>query len=186
MVGDLPFLQRPLPEKSHECPDQRIHDLLIREMLRIESKAKLLNSWCQKVVLEQLCASSHALSAFNTHDLARASESLRLREGMPRSRAGDLIAHWRRGENPIAEPDATISRWAAGKGLEAAVWTKLPPKFAGIDGRIPTEAEVIVYLQALEGETQAAGEEYVRRAPRQIATAYRRAIERALGWIPIL
>jgi hypothetical protein len=52
VVGDLPFLQRPLPEKSHECPDQRIHNLLVREMLRIESKAELLNSWCQEIVLE--------------------------------------------------------------------------------------------------------------------------------------
>jgi len=65
------------------------------------------------------------------------------------------------------------------------VWTNLPPKFGGIDGRIPTESEVVAYLQALEGEARAAAEKYVRRAPRQIATAYRRAIERALGWTPI-
>ena len=40
---DLPLWQRPSPEKPHECPDQRVHDLLIREMLRIEPKSKLLN-----------------------------------------------------------------------------------------------------------------------------------------------
>lgn len=124
-------------------------------------------------------------SAFNTGDLVKARESLRQREGVPRSRAGDLIAHWRRGENPIAEPHATISAWAPEMDLEAAVWTNLPPKFGGIDGRVPTENEVVAYLRALQGETRAAAEQYLRRAPRQIATAYRRAIERALGWTPV-
>jgi hypothetical protein len=124
-------------------------------------------------------------SGFITGDLARARESLRQREGVPRSRAGDLIAHWHQGENPVAEPDATICDWAAGMGFEAAVWTNLPPKFGGIDGRVPTENEVVAYLRALQGETRAAAEQYLRRAPRQIATAYRRAIERALGWTPV-
>jgi len=124
-------------------------------------------------------------SLFNTRDLAEARESLLQRERIPRSRARDVIAHQRRGENPIAEPDATISAWAAENDLEAAVWTNLPPKFAGTEGRIPTEAEVVAYLQALEGEMRAAAEQYVRRAPRQITTAYRRAIEGTLGWTPV-
>jgi len=98
-------------------------------------------------------------SRFNTGDLARARESLRQREGVPRSRAGDL--------------------------MEAAVWTNLPPKFGGIDERVPTENEVVAYLRALQGEDGAAAEQYVRQAPRQIATAYRRAIEGALGWTPM-
>jgi hypothetical protein len=124
-------------------------------------------------------------SAFNTHDLAEARESLRVREEIPRSHAAESIAQWRRGEKPVSEPDATISAWATGKDLEAAVWTSLPPKFGGIDGRVPTENEVVAYLQTLEDQPRAAAEEYVRRAPRQIATPYRWAIERALGWTPI-
>jgi hypothetical protein len=124
-------------------------------------------------------------SIFNTRDLAEARQSLRVREGVFRSRADEFIACWRRGENPSSEPDATISAWAAGKNLDAAVWTSLPPKFGGIDGRMPTENDVVAYLQALEGQARTAAEEYVRRAPRQIATAYRRAIERALGWTTV-
>src|SRR6266403_2349507 len=123
-------------------------------------------------------------STFNTRDLARARESLRQREGVFRFRADDLIAHWGQGENPASEPDATIAAWAAEKDFDAAVWTNLPPKFDEIDGRVPTENEVIAYLRTLEGQVRTAAEEYVRRAPRQIATAYRRAIERALGWTP--
>jgi hypothetical protein len=124
-------------------------------------------------------------SVFNTCDLAEARESLRQREGVPRSRADDLIAEWHRAENPVSEPDATISAWAAAKDLEAAVWTNLGSSFGGTNGRTPTECEVVGYLRALEGEARTAAEEYVRRAPRQINTAYRRAIEKALGWTPV-
>lgn len=124
-------------------------------------------------------------SAFNTHDLAEARESLREREEIPRSRAAESIAQWRRGERPVSEPDATISAWAAEKDLEAAVWTNLGSKFGGVNGRVPTENEVVAYLQTLEGQSRTNAEEYVRRAPRQIATAYRRGIEEALGWTPV-
>lgn len=121
-------------------------------------------------------------TAFNTRDLAKARESLRQREGVFRSRAGDLIAQWRRGETPVSEPDITVAGWAAEKDFDAAIWTNLPPRFGGIDGRVPTENEVTAYLRTLEGQVRAAAEEYVRRTPRQIATAHRRAIERSLGW----
>lgn len=124
-------------------------------------------------------------SAFNTGDLTKARDSLRVCEHIPRSRAADRIAHWRHGEKATSEPEMTISAWVGVKNLDAAVWTNLPPKFGGIDGRVPKESEVVAYLQALKGKTRVAAEEYVRRAPRQIATAYRRAIEGALGWTPI-
>jgi len=124
-------------------------------------------------------------SVFNTRDLAEARESLRVREGIPPSRAAESIAQWRQGENPLSEPAAMISGWTAEKELEAAVWTSLPPKFGGVNGRVPTADEVVAYLRTLEGQARATAEQYVRRAPRQIATAYRRAIERALGWTPL-
>jgi hypothetical protein len=153
-------------------------------MLPVEFARQSDNGLITLIVLHGVVPVPTLWSVFNTRDLPKARESLRQRERIPRTRAGDLIAHWRRGENPIAEPAATISAWAAGKNLEAAVWTNLPPKFDGIDGRVPTEHEIVAYLQALEGNTWAAAEEYVRRAPRQIATVYRRAIERVLGWTP--
>ena len=42
----------PFPDQPYECPDQRVYDLLVREMLRVESNSKLLNRSCQQVVLE--------------------------------------------------------------------------------------------------------------------------------------
>ena len=154
-------------------------------MLPVEFARQSSNGRITLVLVKGAAPVPTLWSAFNTRDLARARESLRQREGVLRSRADDLIAHWRRRENAASEPDATVSRWAAGRDLEAAVWTSLPPKFAGADGRIPTEVEVVAYLQGLEGETRVAAERYIRRTPPQIATAYRRAIEGALGWTPI-
>jgi hypothetical protein len=155
-------------------------------LLPVEFARQSSNGRITLVIVQGFVSVPTLWSAFNTRDLATARESLRQCEGVFPSHANDFIACWRRGENPASEPDATISTWAARKNLEAAVWTNLPPKFAGINGRVPTETELIAYLQALEGKTRAAAEEYVRRAPRQIATAYRRAVETALGWTPIL
>jgi hypothetical protein len=137
------------------------------------------------VIVQGSAAVPTLWSSFNTRDVARARESLRQREGVFPARADEFVACWRRGEKPASEPDATISSWAAGKNLEAAVWTNLPPKFDDIDGRVPTENEVVAYLQTLDGDTRVAAEHYVRRTPRQIATAYRGAIEIALGWTPM-
>jgi hypothetical protein len=154
-------------------------------MLPVEFARQSSDGRITLVLVEGFASVPTLWSEFNTRDLLRAREALRQREGISHSRADDFIACWRLGENPVSEPDATISRWAVGKDLEAAVWTNLPAKFARTDGRVPTEDEVIEYLRALQGRARAAAEEYVRRTPGQIATAYRRAIERALGWTPI-
>lgn len=154
-------------------------------LLPVEFARQSSNGRITLVVVQGAAPVPTLWSVFNTRDLATAHESLRLREGVPRSRAGDLIEHWRRGDNPASEPAATISAWASGKNLEAAVWTNLPPKFGGIDGRVPTENELMAYLRTLEGQARTAAEEYVRRTPRQIATAYRQLIENALGWTPM-
>lgn len=76
----------------------------------------------------------------------------------------------------------TIRQWAAGLGLDGVVWTDLPPKFAKNKGRTPTCDEVITHLSSLEGRERDKAEEYVRKAPKQVDTPYRRQIEARLGW----
>lgn len=76
-----------------------------------------------------------------------------------------------------------IRQWASYIGLDAVVWTNLPPKFQG-EPRVPTAEEVISFLQTLPQELKQRAEEYVRRAPRQIDTEYRRRIELELKWTP--
>lgn len=79
----------------------------------------------------------------------------------------------------------TIAVWAAAKGFDGVVWTALPPKFPDISGK-PSCDEVVEYLRTLEGSTRLAAEKYVRSAPDQIQTPYRDAIERELGWTPVV
>lgn len=86
-----------------------------------------------------------------------------------------------------------IGRWASRTGLDAAVWTDLPPKsppvFQGeriiveaIDA-VPTDKEVIAFLRnRQQSEKSQNAEEYIRKAPRQINTDYRRRIEEDLRW----
>ena len=64
---------------------------------------------------------------------------------------------------------------------DATVWTALKPRING-ENRMPAEQEVIEHLDRLSGAARDVAEEYVRLAPRQIATSYRTAIEAAFGW----
>lgn len=75
----------------------------------------------------------------------------------------------------------SIGEWARTIGADGVVWTALRPRF---DGRpvTPTCDQVINYLSGLRGETRQLAEQYIRRAPAQIRTDYRAAIEHELGW----
>ncbi|OON59925.1 hypothetical protein B0920_21880 [Massilia sp. KIM] len=81
-----------------------------------------------------------------------------------------------------AGPDERIGAWLRARRIDAAVWTALPPKFRGRDGRAPSAAEVLELLDSLAGEERAGAEDYLRRTPAHIDTPYRRLIEARLGW----
>lgn len=108
-----------------------------------------------------------------------ARELLRVREGRA---LRHHIGMWspRRTEGKAA---SIVSRWAEGRRLDGTVWAELPPRWSGVDGRVPTETEVVEYLQAQGRGSEA--ETYVRRTPSQICTRYRSAIEDILGWTAI-
>jgi len=78
----------------------------------------------------------------------------------------------------------SISHWAINKDLDFVVWTALRPKFKG-EYRVPEVEEVIQFLSKLPYEKSKYAQEYIRRAPIQIDTDYRRIIEKELGWPPI-
>ena len=94
------------------------------------------------------------------------------------------IGRWSKGNtDPKAIPGLGV--WASQRGIDHVIWTALGPKFCREDGRAPTEDEAVAYLRKLSDEDNAAkAEEYVRKAPPQIRTAYRRRIEHCLGWTP--
>ena len=114
-------------------------------------------------------------------DLGQARELLRQREEIDPSHpewVGDTETDQR------GAAVEAIRAWAHGRGIDAVVWTALPPRCDGIDGQMPSEDDAVRYLDALEGKERAHAEQYVRRVPAMIATRNRAAIERALGWTP--
>ena len=75
-----------------------------------------------------------------------------------------------------------LETWARSKNIDALIWTALPARTDSTEGRVPGVEEVINYLQQLEGEKRDHARRYIDQVPRQINTAYRRAIADALGW----
>lgn len=114
---------------------------------------------------------------------ADAREALRQRERVPEYNRERHIAVWSSGDEDDPKR-ASISAWALRLGLDVVVWTSLPPRFEAQDDRVPNEYEAIAYLRQLSHETRRRAERYIRMAPRQIDTAYRRRFELEFGWAP--
>ena len=117
----------------------------------------------------------------DSENLDDACEALRKREGISADNMRRHVGRWPPG---TTAPVPGIEQWARARDLDAVIWTALPPRFGGVQ-RTPCEEEVIAYLQGLRGTELDAAERYIRRAPRQIDTAYRRAVEAALRWVPL-
>ena len=116
----------------------------------------------------------------DSDSLEDAKEQLQLREG---TKNPEYIGNWSREQlSPVSIPG--LREWAVARNIYSVVWTALPPKFKGDDNRQPNVEDVLRYLQALTGTARDAAEKYIRRAPRQIDTAYRRRIEAELQWLP--
>jgi hypothetical protein len=123
-------------------------------------------------------------AALNVPNLNAAKQALAAREGVTAANIQYSIGWW----SPAAASEhpgaSVIGEWAAARNLAGVVWTALKPKI-GPDYRVPTQVEVVAHLEGLERQQRDTAEEYVRLTPRQIGTAYRTAIEEALGWTPL-
>ena len=116
------------------------------------------------------------------NDIEEAREKLRAREGVPKSKP-ELIGALKRGEAPPKNLGG-CNAWLERNGLDGVVWTALPPKFDGAE-QFPSEAQVLTYLEGLRGPARENAERYIRKAPVQIDTNFRRAIAAKFGWSPI-
>ncbi|MDQ2823379.1 MAG: hypothetical protein M3Y65_23875 [Pseudomonadota bacterium] len=81
--------------------------------------------------------------------------------------------------------DQRIAQWLALQDIDGVVWTALPAKYANTEGRAPSADEAVALLAALRGTTRERAEEYVRRIPDAIRTAYRIRFEQAFQWTPL-
>ncbi|MBL0261021.1 MAG: hypothetical protein IPQ10_08135 [Saprospiraceae bacterium] len=75
----------------------------------------------------------------------------------------------------------TITKWLKEKDIDAAIWTGLSFSKKTKNER-PTLSDIINHLEQLTGDERRFAEEYIRNAPKQIDTEYRREIENKLGW----
>jgi hypothetical protein len=121
---------------------------------------------------------------FSVDSLPEAHEALRKRERVPENNKDTHIKVWP-GEDERDPIPAEIASWARSLRLSGVVWTALPPRFNG-ENRAPTEVEAVDYLRTLVQENRAGNaEHYIRMAPQQVDTPYRRRFEAEFGWTPL-
>ena len=121
-------------------------------------------------------------------DLESAKQALADREARKEVKPNDIpkfVGFWSKAGTSGQGYAGNIGRWVFEKGLDAVVWTALPYGLKKERNRVPAVDEVISRLKALSDEQKKRAEEYIRKAPRQIDTDYRRRIEMELGWSPI-
>ncbi|MFZ0296825.1 MAG: hypothetical protein WAM13_00615 [Candidatus Sulfotelmatobacter sp.] len=113
-------------------------------------------------------------------DVATAKQALKNREEITAKNWEPMIGTWQKGE-PVPASIPEIAKWADARGVDAAIWTALGPRFSNQEV-VPSADQVLEYLRSLTGTFRDSAKQYVERTPRQIDTEYRRRIEAALGW----
>jgi len=125
------------------------------------------------------CITYSAVSAFD--NLVGAIENLRDRENMTNVRGvGFTIPSCDKQSVRAAERHAqtvkTISAWTNAKGFDAAIWTALESNFVK-KANAPFSVEAVIrYLEKRDAKTFDATLTYVRRAPPEVQTPVRVAI----------
>jgi hypothetical protein len=120
-------------------------------------------------------------------DVKQAKQTLKEREGITAQDWEPLIGDWHL-DDEAPKVMLSLPMWAEAHGIDAVIWTALEPQYKK-DGDTkpmkerPTLEWVLNYLQGLTGPLRDVAEQYVRCAPSQIDTEYRRHIEAKLGWV---
>ena len=135
-----------------------------------------------------LCESARVVPVLwvelSVQTLEEARRVLAAREGITSRNIDRAIGSWSDAAQSTEHIFTEVQGWARPRTIKGVVWTALSSRFDGA-GRTPTADEVVDYLSGLKGDARARAEEYVRRAPIQVRTSYRDAIERSLLWTPV-
>lgn len=115
-------------------------------------------------------------------DLQTARDELARRESVPKSKDHN-IGFWSRTSGASGTLADVIGNWAAAHQLDAVVWTNLGPKWQKEEGRVPSVEEVSEFIRSQGPDSPAA--EYIRKAPVQIDTDYRRRMVAEIDWLSL-
>jgi hypothetical protein len=109
--------------------------------------------------------------------LDEAVKMLAAREG-----TGDLgqIGRWSPGGTGNYLGLDVIAAWATERQIDGVVWTALPPGLKDSRGTKPVLQDLLAHINGLTVKQRDSAAEYVAKTPKQIATAYRSALEVAL------
>lgn len=124
-------------------------------------------------------------SLMNANDLEEAKESLGDREDTSGNKILSVTVDENVGTDNLK---LKVQNWLKFKDIEAVIWTGLSWRSEKnkkcFNGKRPNKKQVVDYLSSLEGEERNRAEYYIRKAPKQIDTYYRREIEARFGWAP--
>lgn len=117
----------------------------------------------------------------NCTDIDEAKKSLIEREGVKKD---SLIHCVNQTDSATDEIQVEIQNWLKEKSIDSAIWTGLSFS-TKTESKRPSIDKIIAHLNEIEYNERQLAEEYIRKAPRQIYTKYRRQIEKEFGWKPI-
>ncbi len=125
----------------------------------------------------------------NYPNLEEAILNLAVREGSGRNSIGSYDKSKDTFSSKFLFKDE-MKNWIKNTDLDGAIWTNLGENWniKNDKGDIIRQIEPknrIEYLKELKGHTSAIAEEYIRRTPHQIVTAFRKNIESELNWTVI-
>jgi hypothetical protein len=134
------------------------------------------------LIIDEEAKPVRVLWALMTSDnIQLAIQSLKEREGIKKD---DLIHSAKATDTDKSAVKSTIIQWLKSKDIDAAIWTGLSFSDKTNKNR-PTLEYVLNHLRTLEYIKRRTAEEYIRKAPKQIDTEFRRKIEVEFGWTPI-
>ena len=167
--GSLIWDPRSLPVKGEWSLDG--------PMLPIEFARESADGRMTLVIVEQADPVPTLWTRLEVESLDDAVQALYEREGA--TWVGS-IGRWPSYERQHRHADE-IGAWAQEKCIDGVVWTDLKAGFRSARGPVPTLDEVTRHLGALTGESREIAEQYILRAPTQIATQYRPALEQLVS-----